>query len=89
VLEEVLKGERLVYVERTDLRFQAQGHVPTACKAAALAALRAKDLIIVSANFADPNGRAIRVIVKQQGPARPVDARAPVYKGQALAPRRR
>ena len=89
VMEEVLRGDRLAYVERTDLRFQVKGDVPSDCKAAAVAALKEKGFVIVSANYGDPNGRAIRTIVKQPGPARPINTKAPVYQGQSLAPRRR
>lgn len=89
VFEEVLRGERLIYAERTDLRFQVKGDVPSDCKAAAVAALEENGFIVVSANYGDSNGRAIRTIVKQPGPARPVNPKAPVYQGQSLAPRRR
>ena len=91
VMEEVLRGERLVYVERTDLRCQVRGAAPTDRRKAAVDALRAKGFLIVSANIGDLHGKSMRVIVKQPKPALPAGNKAqpPVYQGESLPPRRR
>lgn len=89
VIEEVLRGDRLVYVERTDLRFQVKGEVSSDLKRKAKAALAEKGLTVISTGFGDPHARTMRIIVRQPTPTRQANEKLPVYKGDVLPARRR
>jgi len=88
VFEEVLNGNRLMYVERRDMMFQVRGAVPSELKGNAVSSLREKGLVVVAANVSDLKGRAVKAIIRSAAPTRAA-SKAPVYRGETLPPRRR